>query len=121
MWTYPVARLFQENNENFSFDDCAFQVHKSKESCSRVVMWREFNLINSYTCEASFCGPNRGVHNNCHFNTMLLETIGRVFCKTMFDITDNREKVKSVLQDLQIRFPINAPQKKTGYIDDDDE
>ena len=83
-------------------------------------MWREFNLINSYTCEASFCGPTRGIHNNCHFNCMLLEMIGRVFCKTLVDITDNKERVKRVMQDLQIRFPVNAPVKK-GYACDDDE
>ena len=63
-------------------------------------MWREFNLINSYTIEASFAGPNRGSHSNCHFNTQLFEMIGRVFCKTMYDMTDNRDRVKKVLQDL---------------------
>lgn len=89
--------LFSENNDNFSFDDCAFLVHKSKESCSRIVMWREFNLINSYTCEASFCGPTQGIHKNCHFNTMLLEKIGAVFCKTLVDMTDNKDRVKRIM------------------------
>ena len=51
---------------------------------------------------------------------MLLEMIGRVFCKTLVDITDNKERVKRVMQDLQIRFPVNAPVKK-GYACDDDE
>ena len=63
--------MFSENCENFSFEDCAFMVHKSKESCGRIVMWREFNLVNSYTCEASFCGPTRGIHNGCHFNIFI--------------------------------------------------
>mmetsp|Transcript_33340 Transcript_33340/g.51099 ORF Transcript_33340/g.51099 Transcript_33340/m.51099 type:complete len:104 (+) Transcript_33340:3060-3371(+) len=89
--------MFQENNENFSFDDCSFVVHKSKESCSRIVMWREFNLVYSYTCEASFCGPTRGVHNNCHFNVMLYEIIGRVFCKTLVDMTDNKDRVRRIV------------------------
>jgi len=101
--------MFSENNENFSFDDCSFVVHKSKESCGRVVMWREFNLVNSFTCEASFCGPTRGIHNNCHFNTTCLEQIGKSFCLTLVDITDNKERVKRVMQDLQIKYPLNAP------------
>lgn len=79
--------MFSENCENFSFDDCSFMVHKSKESCGRIVMWREFNLVNSYTCEASFCGPTRGIHNQCHFNIELLQNVGKVFCKTMVDMS----------------------------------
>ena len=35
-------------------------------------MWREFNLVNSFTLEASFMGPNRGVHAGLHFNTTML-------------------------------------------------
>jgi len=114
-------RIFSENNDNFSFEDCSFVVHKSKESCSRVAMWREFNLINSYTCEASFCGPTRGIHNKCHFNTKLLEDIGKTFCKSMVEITENRELCKRIMQDLQIRFPVNAPAVKKGYLDDDEQ
>jgi len=79
--------MFSENCENFSFDDCSFMVHKSKESCGRIVMWREFNLVNSYTCEASFCGPTRGIHNQCHFNIELFQNVGKVFCKTMVDMS----------------------------------
>ena len=89
-------RLFEENSDNFSFDDCSFIVHKSKESCSRVVMWREFNLIYSYTCEASFCGPTKGIYNNCHFTHKMLLDVGHNFCKTLVDMTENREKVKKV-------------------------
>lgn len=31
-------------------------------------MFREFNLVHSYTIEVSFMGPNRGVLSNMHFN-----------------------------------------------------
>lgn len=111
--------MFQQQNENFSFDDCAFINHKSKDSCSRVVMWREFNLINSYTCEASFCGPTKGSLNGCHFNTTHFENIGKSFCETLVEITENRERVKSVFQELQSKFPVNSQNKKSTYVDDD--
>ena len=113
--------MFSENTDNFSFDDCSFIVHKSKESCGRIVMWREFNLINSYTCEASFCGPTKGVYDNCHFTAAILENVGMMFCKTLVDMTESRDRVKRVMQDLQIRYPINAPAIKKGYADDDEE
>jgi len=58
-------------------------------------MWREFNLINSYTLECSFCGPTKGIYNGCHFNTTLLSVMGRVFCKTLVDYVDNEVKVKA--------------------------
>jgi len=63
-------------------------------------MWREFNLINSYTCEASFCGPTKGKHNGCHFNCQTFEEIGKSFCLAMVDITKDRERVKKIYQDL---------------------
>jgi len=88
--------LFSENNENFSFEECSFMVHKSKDGCSRVVMWREFNLINSYTCEASFCGPTNGKYNGCHFNCACFQEIGSTFCQTMVDMTRDRERVKKI-------------------------
>ncbi len=69
----------------FSFDDCSFEVQKSRESTARVVMWREFNLINSFTLEASFCGPTKGHLKGCHFNPQALEEMGRMFCKTRGD------------------------------------
>lgn len=50
-------------------------------------MHKEFNLVNSYTLEASFMGPNRGVFAGLHFNTTHMQMIGRVFCQTLADYT----------------------------------
>jgi len=83
-------------------------------------MWREFQLIHSYTCESSFCGPTRGVHTGHHFNTKILEDIGKFFCLTLVEIGD-KEKYKKTFQTLGIRFPINAHPQKRGYMDDDEE
>jgi hypothetical protein len=69
----------------FCFEGCHFAVQKSKEACARQVMWREFNLVNSFTLEISFMGPNRGVNAGMHFNTTQMQRIGRAFCETMVD------------------------------------
>ena len=82
-------RLFHENIDMFGFEDCSFVVQKSKDATSRVVMWREFQLVNSFTLEASFLGPNRGVNAGLHFNTTHLQIMGRAFCKTLVDYVDN--------------------------------
>jgi cytosolic carboxypeptidase protein 2/3 len=51
-------------------------------------MWREFNLINSFTLEASFCGPSKGAFKGNHFNPAVLNIMGRVFCKTLADYVE---------------------------------
>jgi hypothetical protein len=52
-------------------------------------MWREFNLINSFTLECSFCGPTKGEYTGCHFNPTVLDIMGRVFCKTIADYVES--------------------------------
>jgi hypothetical protein len=38
----------------------------------RVVMWKEFGITNTFTCEASFCGCDQGKFADYHFNQDLL-------------------------------------------------
>jgi len=72
----------------FSFEDSSFEVQKARESTARVVMWREFNLINSYTLEASLCGPTKGVYKGCHFNPSTFKEMGRDFCRSLAEYLD---------------------------------
>jgi len=66
--------MYSKLNDCFNFEGCSFNIQKQKETTARVVMWKEFNLINSFTFECSFCGPNKGLYKDCHFTiTMLLE------------------------------------------------
>ena len=44
----------------FSFESSRFSVHRSKESTARISMWRELNIPNVFTMEASFCGADIG-------------------------------------------------------------
>ena len=50
--------LVDKNCDIFNFADCAFSVQKAKESTMRVVMWKELGITNTFTLEASFCGPD---------------------------------------------------------------
>jgi hypothetical protein len=112
--------MYEENNENFSFDGCSFVTQKSKESCGRVVMFKEFNILYSYTLESSFCGPTRGAYDHCHFNTAVLEKVGQDFCGTLYDLSVDLERVNRVHQDLQIRYPVNAAPVVKKYDGGDD-
>ena len=64
--------LYSKNLDFFSFDNCNFNVQKAKETTARVVVCREFNLINSFTCECSFQGPDKGLYKDCHFTIQML-------------------------------------------------
>jgi murein tripeptide amidase MpaA len=43
-------------NSSFSFGGCSFRIEKVKEATGRVVVFREFNIMNSFTLECSFHG-----------------------------------------------------------------
>lgn len=64
--------LLHKLSESFSFVDSHFQVQRSKDSTSRVVVWKEFGVDLSYTVEASFAGANaraQGSMQGYHFRT----------------------------------------------------
>ena len=52
----------------FSFKDCSFVVQKEKEGTARIAVWKEFNLVHTYTLEASFCGADFGKYEFFHYN-----------------------------------------------------
>ena len=44
-------------NSVFAFKDCWFNIDKCKESTARVVCFKELGILNSFTLETSFYGP----------------------------------------------------------------
>ena len=45
-----------QKNNLFRLKDCRFRIEKCKESCGRVVIFKEFNIMNAFTLECSFFG-----------------------------------------------------------------
>jgi hypothetical protein len=43
-----------QKNELFKLKDCRFRIERNKESTARVVVFKEFNIQNSFTLESSF-------------------------------------------------------------------
>ena len=86
--------LLEEISPAFSFFDCNFRVHKSKMNTGRVVVNREFGVLNSYTIEISFLGHQVG-GSIVHFKIEDLQKIGKDFAialikyhlPTQFEIT----------------------------------
>lgn len=49
--------ILGQKNKFFQFTDCKFANEKEKESTARLVMFKEYNVLNSYTLEATFYAP----------------------------------------------------------------
>ena len=83
--------LYSQQHSSFSFEDCSFAVQKCRESTARVVLWKEFDVLNSFTLECSFCGPTQGMYKDCHFTPRTLKDLGKGFCETMVIFQLNRD------------------------------
>jgi hypothetical protein len=52
-----IPYMLSQKNKFFQFNDSKFANEKEKESTARLVMFNEFNILNSYTLEATFYAP----------------------------------------------------------------
>eukprot|EP00747_Dinoflagellata_sp_TGD_P064225 gnl/TRDRNA2_/TRDRNA2_153809_c1_seq1.p1 gnl/TRDRNA2_/TRDRNA2_153809_c1~~gnl/TRDRNA2_/TRDRNA2_153809_c1_seq1.p1 ORF type:complete len:878 (-),score=143.06 gnl/TRDRNA2_/TRDRNA2_153809_c1_seq1:50-2368(-) len=99
-------RLLSKSSDCFNFNDCCFKVQKGKESTARVVVYREMDVINSFTLEASFCGADFGPLADQHFTRRHFEEMGYMVCDAILDFCDpDQSKVMFVLKELQTLFP----------------
>ena len=84
-----IPRMLGKLNPIFSFKDCHFRVENCKLSTARVVLFREINVINSYTLEASFYGPENRTQlgetgdGDAQMTTDHMETLGSDLCRVM--------------------------------------
>ena len=97
-----VPLLLHQRNRIFSFQDSRFRMEKAKEATARLVAFREMNILNSYTLEASFCGPahsaaleNRNPapgesSGNTQMTQSHLLSLGKDLCKTLLTFLNPR-------------------------------
>lgn len=55
-----LPRLLHMSSALFCLQNCSFLVERAKESTARVVVWRQINVVRSYTMESSYCGCDQG-------------------------------------------------------------
>ena len=78
----------QRAKELFNFDYCAFSMRKSKESTGRIVMYKEFQIKNSFTLEATFAGTSDDVNDEKlkrQFNQYDFMNIGKHTAEALLD------------------------------------
>ncbi|XP_076456524.1 uncharacterized protein LOC143290869 isoform X2 [Babylonia areolata] len=77
--------------DKFSFRSCKFQIRKCKESTGRVVMWRQMNIYNSFTLEATFSGTILDKQNCRHFNIQDLMDVGKGLARAVLEYQHMQE------------------------------
>lgn len=98
--------LFSRRCIEFSFEESDFNVYKVKESTARVVLWKEYSLLNSFTLECSFCGPSAGPYKDSHFSIPMLLDLGRKFCQTLLEYSnlelaeDSQKQTRKLLKEI---------------------
>lgn len=98
--TFP--KLMEKVSEVFSFNDCMFGLQKAKEATARIVLFKELGIVNSYTVEASFCGPSVGNRAEFHFNQEDLQMFGHEFCEALLVLCSNPAVMKSIAEELDV-------------------
>ncbi|XP_033217220.1 cytosolic carboxypeptidase 2-like isoform X2 [Belonocnema kinseyi] len=84
---FPLM-LHKNAADKFSFENCKFHIEKGKEGTGRVVVWL-MGVSNSYTMEASMGGSQIGSRAGTHFSAQDYEQIGKSFCETLLDFSDD--------------------------------
>ena len=92
---------------------------KGKDGTARIAMFKELNISNIFTMEASFCGADRGKYKDQHFTTEYLQMAGRrllesliVFCKI-----DVKQSIREIKAKKEFGEDKEEPEEKPAYQD----
>ena len=92
-----IPKLASERTEMFRFFSCKFKIEKYKENCARIAIWRDFDVTNCFTIEASALGFLNHDRETINFNTGLLQEFGECLVHSLFEfnlILEEDRKVK---------------------------
>ena len=92
-----IPKLLSEQTQMFRFYSCKFKVEKSKEKAARIVLWREFDVMNCFTLEASFFGYFDEEHNTQEFKEKHFEDMGEHLANSLYEyliIMEEEERIK---------------------------
>ena len=105
-----LPKMIDGQTQMFRFFSCKFRVEKSKVKTARVVLNKEFGIMNCFTLEASFHGFIDEDRSTTEFTTESLEKMGATLATTMndyMDLVDEDDRVKA-----QVREALRSKKKK---------
>ena len=96
-----IPKLIAEETQKFRYHSCRFRLEQSKLKAARIVMWREFNITNCFTFEASFHGHFDHLNNNEEFTCAQYEEMGEHLANSFFEylmIIEEEERRRKLLE-----------------------
>ncbi|GFO08515.1 cytosolic carboxypeptidase 1 [Plakobranchus ocellatus] len=115
-----LPRLLNTTCPSFSLKNCNNMVEKVKENTARVVVWRQLNVVRSYTMESSYCGCDEGKYKDAHINTEMLEEMGHTFCETLIKLARQKGSYDQQMPLLDIDNMATASGEAVSEIELDD-
>ena len=94
-----LPKILSEQTSMFRFFASRFKIEKSKEKTARVVLHREFSIMNCFTLEASFLGYFNKERITKDFSILKLETMGEKLGVALYEyvmIKEESEKIKEI-------------------------
>ena len=87
----------------FSFEQSRFSMSRTKDGTARVAMFKELNIPNIFTMEASFCGADKGKYKDQHFTTDYLMMAGQRLLESL--IVYSKIEIKQSIKEIKTGEP----------------
>jgi len=97
-----LPKILDDKTQMFRFYSCKFRIEKSKIKTARVVLFKEFGIMNCFTLEASFHGFIDSDRSTTEFTTESLEGMGATLANSMneyADLVDEDERQKALVRE----------------------
>ncbi|XP_060592107.1 uncharacterized protein LOC132746852 isoform X3 [Ruditapes philippinarum] len=113
--------MAQKSPEKFSFPFCKFNIKRCKEATGRVVMWRQFRILNSFTLEATFSGTamnkNLAAEECRHFNISDYMEMGHILCQSALEyqsIQENKARQTEIVLEMTRYLTCQVLERRRG-------
>jgi hypothetical protein len=83
-----LPKLLDERTQMFRFYSCKFKIEKSKLRAARVVLFKEFGLMNCFTLEASFHGYIEKDRSTTELGSLHLQSMGEHLAMGFHEYSD---------------------------------
>ncbi|XP_060592114.1 cytosolic carboxypeptidase 2-like isoform X8 [Ruditapes philippinarum] len=109
--------MAQKSPEKFSFPFCKFNIKRCKEATGRVVMWRQFRILNSFTLEATFSGTAMNKEECRHFNISDYMEMGHILCQSALEyqsIQENKARQTEIVLEMTRYLTCQVLERRRG-------
>eukprot|EP00826_Nyctotherus_ovalis_P059698 TRINITY_DN8329_c0_g1_i18.p1 TRINITY_DN8329_c0_g1~~TRINITY_DN8329_c0_g1_i18.p1 ORF type:complete len:598 (+),score=131.92 TRINITY_DN8329_c0_g1_i18:73-1866(+) len=82
--TRLLTRIMSQKCKMFDYHQCLYSVKPDKQNTGRVIVWKEFKVMNSFTLESSVCGYEED-SRKCQFTDSDYAEIGRALMLSLHE------------------------------------